>query len=73
MPKDGFKIIVSVKLTNSIYQANVENKELTFQHVIYNLRFMSEGLQSGQGIDEILIPQLKVINEDGIILRGENA
>jgi hypothetical protein len=27
---NGFKIIVGVKLTNKVYMANVENKELTF-------------------------------------------
>ncbi len=44
--RNGFKIIVGVKLTNKVYNANVETKELTFQNVIYNIRFMSDDISS---------------------------
>jgi len=50
----GFKIIVGVKLTNKMYTANVENKELTFQNVIYNLRFMNDGSGLTQALEETL-------------------
>ena len=56
--------------------ANVETKELTFQNVIYNIRFLNDGgsqLQGGQIIEETLQPRVKLASGETIVLRGENA
>ncbi len=64
-----------MKLTNKVYTANVETKELTFQNVIYNIRFLNDGgqLQVGQVIEETLQPRVKLASGESIVLRGENA
>jgi hypothetical protein len=72
---DGYKIVISLGLTNKAYKANVEAEGLTFQNVVYHIRFLNE-ISSGGVINtnqETVVPIVKVINQDGIVLRGENA
>jgi hypothetical protein len=72
---NGFKIFLGVQLTNKVYKTNVQTEDLSFQNVVYHIRFLNEisGNLQQNANQEVVVPKLRVMNEDGIVLAGENA
>jgi hypothetical protein len=75
MAMNGFKIFLGVQLTNKVYKTNVQTEDLSFQNVVYHIRFLNEisGNLQQNANQEVVVPKLRVMNEDGIVLAGENA